>query len=37
MEGVLIDSVVIRGFYEGLGCEVIWEYGKFEHMQLNNT
>lgn len=26
MEGVCIDSVVIRGFYERLGFEVHWDY-----------
>jgi len=29
MEGVFVDSVVIRGFYEALGFEVMWEYEKF--------
>jgi len=26
VEGVFIDSVVIRGFYERLGFETCWEY-----------
>jgi len=26
IEGVFIDWVVIRGFYENLGLEVLWEY-----------
>jgi beta-N-acetylhexosaminidase len=26
VEGVCIDSVVIRGFYERLGFEVYWDY-----------
>lgn len=26
MEGVLIDAVEIRGFYERLGFETFWEY-----------
>ncbi len=26
VEGVLIDSVVIRNFYEKLGFETLWEY-----------
>lgn len=30
MEGVLIDWVVIRGFYETLGYEVFWEYEKYD-------
>ena len=30
MEGILIDSVVIKGFYEALGYEVMWEYEKFD-------
>ncbi|CZS92907.1 uncharacterized protein RAG0_03417 [Rhynchosporium agropyri] len=30
VEGVLIDWVTIRGFYERLGFEVAWEYETFE-------
>lgn len=30
LEGVLIDWVVIRGFYETLGFEVFWEYEKYD-------
>ncbi|EKD16423.1 uncharacterized protein L3040_008524 [Drepanopeziza brunnea f. sp. 'multigermtubi'] len=30
LEGVLIDWVVIRGFYEQLGFEAAWEYETFE-------
>lgn len=30
LEGVLIDWVVIRGFYETLGYEVFWEYEKWD-------
>ena len=30
LEGVLIDWVVIRGFYETLGFEVVWEYAKYD-------
>ena len=30
MEGVLIDWVVIRGFYENLGFEPFWEYEGYE-------
>jgi beta-N-acetylhexosaminidase len=30
LEGVLIDWVVIRGFYETLGFEVFWEYDKYD-------
>ena len=30
IEGVLIDWVVIRKFYETLGYEVFWEYEKYE-------
>jgi len=30
MEGVLIDWVAIRGFYETLGYEVYWEYDIYE-------
>ena len=30
IEGVLIDWVVIRGFYETLGYEVFWEYENYE-------
>lgn len=30
VEGVLVDWVVIRGFYENLGFEVAWEYETFE-------
>lgn len=29
VEGVMIDWVVIRGFYETLGFEVIWEYDAY--------
>lgn len=29
MEGVFIDSVVIKEFYEKLGFDVVWEYEKF--------
>lgn len=30
LEGVLIDSVELRGFYETLGYEVFWEYERYE-------
>jgi beta-N-acetylhexosaminidase len=30
LEGVLIDWVVIRGFYETLGFDVVWEYAKYD-------
>jgi beta-N-acetylhexosaminidase len=30
VEGVLIDWVVIRGFYETLGFSPIWEYDTYE-------
>ena len=30
IEGVCIDWVVIRGFYETLGYEVVWEYENYE-------
>ena len=30
IEGVCIDWVVIRGFYETLGYEVFWEYENYE-------
>lgn len=30
VEGVMIDWVTIRGFYEHLGFEVAWEYETFE-------
>lgn len=30
IEGVFIDWVVIRGFYEKLGFEPIWEYDNYE-------
>jgi beta-N-acetylhexosaminidase len=30
IEGVLIDWVTIRGFYERLGFEVFWEYEKYD-------
>lgn len=30
LEGVLIDWVVIRGFYETLGFEVFWEYEGYD-------
>ena len=30
MEGVLIDWVTIRGFYENLGFEAVWEYEEYE-------
>lgn len=29
IEGVFIDSVIIRGFYERLGFETCWEYEGF--------
>lgn len=29
IEGVFIDSVAIRGFYEQLGFETLWEYEKY--------
>ncbi|KAH8821467.1 acyl-CoA N-acyltransferase [Xylogone sp. PMI_703] len=33
MKGILIDWVVIRGFYETLGFKVIWEYEDFEWLR----
>jgi beta-N-acetylhexosaminidase len=30
LEGVFIDWVVIRGFYETLGFEPFWEYEKYD-------
>ncbi len=30
MKGVMIDFVVLRGFYEKLGFEVMWEYEGYE-------
>ena len=30
IEGVFIDWVVIRGFYERLGFDVCWEYEGYE-------
>ncbi|RFU32228.1 hypothetical protein B7463_g4130, partial [Scytalidium lignicola] len=42
IKGVLIDWVVIRGFYETLGFKVLWEYEDFEwekevEMKSNNS